>query len=84
MEVVLIKQTSENPWAVLLGYLSTSTNVRCYYCVAYNNFVNQQHNEPVHLAFNTVQLLQCLTLKFLSPELQPNNSPELNSTDHEI
>jgi len=39
---------------------------------------------PVHLTFNTVQLLQCATLNFLSPELWPHNSPELNSTDYEI
>jgi len=49
--------------------------VRCYYRIIYNNFVFQQDGAPVHLAFNTVQLLQCKTLNFLSPELLPNNSP---------
>jgi len=39
---------------------------------------------PVHLALDTVQLLQWNILNFLSPELWPNNSPELNSTDYEI
>ena len=39
---------------------------------------------PVPLAFNTVQLLQCKTLNFLSPELWPHNGPELNSADYEI
>jgi len=40
----------------------------------------------VHLALNTVQLLQCKTLNFLSPELGPTTvqTPELNSTDYEI
>jgi len=44
----------------------------------------QQDSAPVHLALNIVQLLQCKTLNFLSPELWPCNSPELNSTDYEI
>jgi len=36
------------------------------------NLTQQKHtctNKPVHLAFSTVQLLQCKTLNFLSPEL---------------
>jgi len=49
-----------------------------------NNFVFQQDGAPVHLAFNTVQLLQCKTLNFLSPKQWPNNNPELNSNDYEI
>jgi len=51
---------------------------RCYYRVVYNNFVIQQDSAPVHLALDTVQLLQCKTLNFLSPELWPRNSPMLN------
>jgi len=75
-----MKHRSESPWTVLLGYLTNSTYDRCYY----NNFVIHQDSAPMYLAFNTVQLLQCKTPKFLSPELWPNNSPQLNSTDHEI
>jgi len=30
----------------------------CYYRVVCNNFVCQQDSAPVHLAFNTVQMLQ--------------------------
>ena len=82
--VVLIKHRSESQWTVLLGYLAISTNISCYCCVIYNNFVFQQDSAQVHLAFNTVQLLQCKPLNFLSPELRPNNTPELNSTDYEI
>jgi len=84
MGVVFIKHRSESQWTVLLGYLTISTNVRCYCCVIYNNFVFQQDSAPVHFAFNTVQLLQCKTLNFLSAELWLHNSPELNSTDYEI
>jgi len=39
---------------------------------------------PVNLTFSAVQLLQCKTVNFLSPELWLRNSPELNSTDYEI
>jgi len=84
MGVVLIKHRSESQWTVLLGYVTISTNVRCSYRVIYNNFVIQQDSAPVHLAFNTIQLLQCKTLNFLSPELWHHNSPEINSTDDEI
>jgi len=70
--VLLIPHRSESEWTVLLGYLTISTNVRRYYCVVCNNFVVQQDNAPVHLAFNTVQLLQCKTLNFFfSPSYAP-------------
>jgi len=46
--------------------------------------VLQQGSAPVHLKFNTVQLLQCKIINFLSPELWSRNSPELHSTDYEI
>jgi len=49
-----------------------------------DNFVFQQDSALVYLEFNKVQLLQCKTLNFLSPELWSRNSPELNSTDNEI
>jgi len=71
MGVVLIKHRSEGHWAILLGYLTISTNVR----LTTLSFSRTVH--PVHLAFNTVQLLQCRTLNFLSPELWPHNCPEL-------
>jgi len=67
MGVVLHQTWSESQWPLLLGYLNLtiSTNVRCYYRVVYNNFVFEQGCAPVHLAFHTVQLLQCNTLNFL-------------------
>jgi len=84
MGVVLIKHRRESRSTVLLGYLTISTNVKCYYRVVYNNFVFQQDSALVHLSFNTVQLMQCKTLNFFSLELWPHNDPELNSTDCEI
>jgi len=63
-----LQHRSEIQLTILMGYLTVSTNVRCYYCVVYNHFVYQHDSAPVHLAFNTVQLLQCKTLNFLSPE----------------
>jgi len=71
MEVVLIKLRSESQWTVLLGYLTITTDITCYYCAIYNNYVFQQNSAPVHLAFNTVQLLQWKTFNFLFPELWP-------------
>jgi len=41
---------------------------KCNNQVVYN-FVFQQDSALVNLAFNTVQLLQCKILNFLSPEL---------------
>jgi len=48
-----------------------------------DNFVFQQDRAPVHLAFNTVQLLQCKTLNFLSPQLWPRNRSDLNSINYQ-
>jgi len=47
MGVVLIKHRSESQWTVLLEFLTISTNVMCYYCVIYNNFVFQQDSALV-------------------------------------
>jgi len=55
--LLLIQHMSERQWTVLLGYRTISTNVRFHYCIVYNNFAFQQDSAPVHLAFNTVQLL---------------------------
>jgi len=57
MGVVFIKHMMESQWTVLLGYLTVSTNVLCYYRLVYNNFVFERDSASVHLAFNTVQLL---------------------------
>jgi len=38
MGVVVIKCRSESQLTVLLGYLTITTNVRCYYLVVYNIF----------------------------------------------
>ena len=46
MGVVLIKHRSDSQWTVLLGHLTISTHVKCYYRVVYNNFVFQQNSAP--------------------------------------
>ena len=69
-----VKVDGQYCWDVF--HFTISTNVKSYYRVIYNNFVFQQDSVQVHLAFNTVELLQCRTLDFLSLELRPNNSPE--------
>ena len=45
-----MKHMNVNGQYILLGYLTISTNVRCYYRVVYNSFVLQQDSAPVHLA----------------------------------
>jgi len=45
--------------------------------VIVDNIVFQQDTVLVHFAFNTVKLLQCKTVSFLSSELWPSNSPEI-------
>jgi len=72
--LVGMKDNGQYCWDILLRQ---QNNFRCCYRVVCNNFVFQQ-------ASALVQLLQCKTLNFLSPELWPHNSPELNSTDYEI
>jgi len=39
--VVPMKHRSESQWTVMLGYLTISKNIKCYYRVVYNNFVFQ-------------------------------------------
>ena len=46
-------------------------------CVVYDSIVFQQDTAPL-------QLLQCKTVNFLSPELWPCNSPERNSNVYKI
>jgi len=80
LRAVLIKHRSESQRTVLLGHLTISANVRCYYRVVYYNFVFQQDSEPLHLALITVQLLHCKTLNFLSLELWPHSLTPLLHT----
>ena len=52
--------------------------------VAGDNFVFQQDSAPAHRARDTVELLQRETADFISPELCPPNSPDLNPVDYKI
>jgi len=80
MGVVLIKHKNESKWTLLLGYVTISKMLDAMIASFCNNFVIQQDSALVHLAFNTVQMLQCETLNFLSREL----TVQLNSTYCEI
>ena len=42
----------------------------------------QQDNAPAHRAQDTVQFLKWETPAFISPDLWPPNSPDLNPTDY--
>jgi len=46
--------------------------------IAEDVFVFQQDNAPAHCARDTVELLHRETLQFISPDMWPANSPDLN------
>ena len=52
--------------------------------VAGDTFVFQQDSAPAHRARETIQLLQRETPGFISPDLWPPNSPDLNSVDYKL
>ena len=52
--------------------------------IAGDVFVFQQDSAPAHRARETVQLLQQQTPEFISPDLWPPNSPDLNPVDYRI
>ena len=45
-------------------------------------FVFQQDNAPAHHARDTVKLLRRETPQFISPDMWPANSPDLNPVDN--
>jgi len=47
-------------------------------------FVFQQDNASAHRACETIKLLQWETSTFISPDLWPLNSPDLNPVDYKI
>jgi len=47
-------------------------------------FVLQQDSVPAHRARETIKLLQRETPAFISPDLWPPNSPDLNTVDNKI
>jgi len=49
-----------------------------------NCFVFQQDSAPAHRAAATVELLKKETTDFISPDLWPPNSPDLNPVDYSI
>jgi len=49
-----------------------------------DTFVFQQDSAPAHRARDTVQLLHQETPAFISPDLWPPNSPDLNPVDYQI
>jgi len=47
-------------------------------------FVLQQDSAPAHRTCETIRLLQWDTPAFISPDLWPPNSPDLNPVDYKI
>jgi len=52
--------------------------------IAGDVFVFQQDNAPAHRARDTVELLHRETPQFISPDVWPANSPDLNPVDYHI
>ena len=52
--------------------------------VSGKNFIFQQDSAPAHRAIETVEVLHRETPDFISPELWPPNSPDLNPVGYEI
>ena len=52
--------------------------------IAGDVFVFQQDSAPAHRARETIELLQRETPQFISPDLWPPNSPDLNPVDYTI
>jgi len=52
--------------------------------IAGDMFVFQQDNAPAHRARDTVELLRCETPQFISPDMWPANSPDLNTVDDRV
>jgi len=87
MGVVLHQGWYESQWTVLKCLINILLSQQMLDAVKYvvnDNVVSQQNTASVHLVFNTVQLLQCKTVNFFSPELRSRHSPELNCTDYKI
>jgi len=47
-------------------------------------FLFQQDSAPAHRARKTIKLLQWETPAFISPDLWPPNSPDLNPVDYKV
>ena len=47
-------------------------------------FIVQQDSAPAHRARETISLLERETSAFISPDLWPLNSPDLNPVDYKI
>jgi len=56
MGVFLHQAWSKSQWTVLMGYLTISTNVRCYQTHHRWQFFFQEDSAQVHCSCNTVQL----------------------------
>ena len=52
--------------------------------IAGDVFVFQQDNAPVNRARDTVELLRRETPQFISPDMWPANSPDLNPVDNRV
>jgi len=57
---------------------TTQPTVLAIRSIAGDVFVFQQDNAPAHRACDTVELLRRETPQFITPDMWPANSPDLN------
>ena len=62
------------------------TKMFCYRtrCFLQSDIWQQQDSAPAHRARGTVEYLRQATPEFISPDLWPPNSPDLNPVDYKI
>jgi len=64
--------------------LLTQQVLPAIYSIAGDMFVFQQDNAPAHRARDRVELLCRETPQFISPNMWPANSPDLNPVDNRV
>jgi len=71
-----VKVNAQYCWDILLSQQMLTAIITSFITILSISY--QQDSALVHLACNTVQLMQCKTLNFLSPKLRSNNIQSLN------
>ena len=84
--VVFRRSRHENKWCILSRYSSSTetaaSDATCFREEFY--LLAGVDSAPAHRARETVELLRRETADFISPDLWPPNSPDLNPVDYEI
>jgi len=81
--LILIEPAEQNSLQRRIADAEAATReIRC--SIAGDMFVLQQDNAPAHRARDTVELLRSKTPQFISSDMWPANSPDLNPVDYRV